>query len=115
MTSSILNKLGLFLTLAAALLAVNEAPNELYMKSQVIKYYGRYYNSLRLYLNDGSKTDKTHHDFQISIGRSNVLLGDKNAVDWGITCGKDEEDPSSSCEYKSVAPLQPGSGVYKRS
>ena len=90
------------MTLLISVLALNEAPNELYMDSRVIKYYGKYYNSLKLYLGTGETNEKNNMEFEISIGRSDVLVGDSSKLDWGVGCGKDTEDKDSSCQYQSV-------------
>ena len=82
--------------------STNEAPNELYMSSSVIRYFGRYYNSLKLYIGTGKESDLIHHNFQIALGRSDVLLGDKDKVKWGVDCGQDEPNKASTCMYKSV-------------
>lgn len=82
--------------------AVNEAPHELYMKSEVIKYFGKYYNSLKLFLGTGSETTKVTHNFEIQFGRPNVLIGDDAKAKWGIKCGRDEPNEQTSCVYNSV-------------
>ena len=94
------------MTLLISVLANNEAPTELYMDSKVIKYYGKYYNSLKLFLGTGEKNEKNNMQFEIAIGRSDVILGQKDKVDWGVSCNKDTEDKDSSCQLLDVSILK---------
>ena len=97
-----LKSFALALTLLISVSANNEAPTELYMDSKVIKYYGKYYNSLKLYLGTGQTNEKNNMLFELSIGRSDVLVGNKDKVDWGVNCPKDSEDKNSSCQLSQV-------------
>lgn len=102
MKSTFLRKAAVLALVVTAATSLNEAPHELYMKSDVIKYFGKYYNSLKLYLGTGNETAKASNHFQISFGRSNTLLGDKQLAGWGVDCGSDEPDPQSTCVFNSV-------------
>lgn len=95
-------RLSLLSMLLSSSILANETSSDLYMKSQVIKYYNSYYNSLRLFVGTGNNSDKISLDFEISLGRSNVIIGNNEKVGWGIDCGADTEDVKSTCIYNSV-------------
>lgn len=89
----------LLLTLAKA--ELKEA-NDLYMTGSVIKYYGHYYNALKLFMGSGENKAKTPIWLSIMIGRNNTIIGDSDQVNWGIKCPKDQPEKDNSCQASGV-------------
>lgn len=81
--------------------------DELYMKSNVVKFDYKYFNSLKLFVGTGDH-DKNHSlDLEISLGRSNTLIGNKSGnVNWGVDCPANTPDKSSSCQISDKSSEQ---------
>lgn len=92
-------------TLLALISCENTAPKDLYMTGSVIKYYGHYYNSLKLFMGSGESSIKFPVWMSIMIGRNNTIIGDSDLVGWGLKCPKDKPDEATSCQSSGVSPL----------
>ena len=60
------------------------------------------YNSFRLYIGPKNNEENVFSDFEVSMSRSNILIGQHAKAGWGINCGADQEDSNTSCQYDSV-------------
>lgn len=79
-------------------------PTDLYMHSSVIKFQYKYFNSLRLFIGTGQESKKESIDMEISLGRSNTLIGNNSDVKWGVDCSKDSSNNLTSCQLTDQSP-----------
>ena len=82
-------------------LTATSAASDLYISTGILKFFNRYYNSLHLYIGNGQQSNKNGLDFKVSLGRSEVLVGDSSKVNWGVECGATEA-ADSTCQISQV-------------
>ena len=83
-------------------LSLSDPPLDFFTHSSVVKCFNRYYNSLRLYIGSGYEKNKENIDMEISLGRSNTLIGlsSNENVKWGVECS--EEGKDNTCQIQKV-------------